>query len=265
MTTIPPELFLPFAGILGLVLGSFYTACVHRYLVEQPLWDPPRSACPLCGHTLSWWENIPLVSYFLLLRGKCRGCGKLISPLYPLMEALSCLWAMALAWKFGFSPEWFIYMAFGGAFLVESFIDFQIYILPDIITLPSIGAAVAAHTLLLGGRGWLDNLESSLLGLAFGGGAFWVLQMLYRFVRKVEGLGTGDVKLLAGIGALLGPFALPVVVTISAMTALLGSLLYILRPGSDGIHTRVPFGPFLCFGAMVHILFGPQIWTWYLG
>ncbi len=253
----PNLLFAAMAAVLGLILGSFYTACVHRYLAGQTLLNPRRSACPACQAPIAWYDNIPLLSY-VLLGGRCRACRQPISARYPAMEALSSLWALGLALVYGPGAEFLVYLAFGGLFIVASFIDLDSYILPDILTLPGTVAASAAAVWVLG-LGW----KGSLLGAAVGGGSFLAIQRLYRAFRGQEGLGTGDVKLMLLIGALCGPLALPLVLTVGATSALAASLAYVLKPGSKGMQTAVPFGPFLCLGAMVEILFGRQFWAWY--
>lgn len=246
------------AFILGLILGSFYNVCIHRYISEESI-VKPRSKCPKCSHQLSWWENIPLASY-LLLRGRCRECKEAISLRYPAVELISGLWALGLALQYGVGWVFALYMVIGGILIVASFIDLELYILPDILTLPGAGIALAgAYFILrpiLGG----PTLTDSLIGAAAGAGVFWLLQQFYRKLKGIEGLGTGDIKLMLLLGGLLGWQALPVVVTASAVTALVASLYYLLRPGSAALQTMVPFGPFLSLGGMLYILFGRYYW-----
>jgi leader peptidase (prepilin peptidase)/N-methyltransferase len=246
-----------FSLALGLILGSFYNVCVHRYLTGQKVSDPKRSHCPKCGHQLSWWENLPLLSY-VMLRGRCHACNEKISVRYPLVEAVSGLWALALAFKYGPSAEWIIYMAFGGALIVASFIDFAEFILPDSVTLGGAPVAFACAALFLDIT-WLD----SLIGAALGAGLFLALQRLYRRVRGDEGMGTGDVKLMLMLGALTGWQSLAFIIFTGSLSALAASLAY-LR-GGGGIRTAVPFGPFLALGAMAYILVGEAFMSWYLG
>ncbi len=252
------QLSIPFfplvACILGLVLGSFYNVCIHRYISEESI-VKPRSKCPKCGHQLSWWENIPLLSYILLM-GRCRGCKKPISPRYPLVELISGLWALSLALKFGASAVFLFYMIIGGILIVASFIDLQLYILPDKLTLPGAAIALAgAYFILLPAMG-RPTLMDSLIGAAAGAGVFLILQQLYRRLKGVEGLGTGDIKLMLLLGAMLGWQALPLMVTASAVSALVASLYYMLKPGGAALQTMVPFGPFLSLGGMLYVLYG---------
>lgn len=240
------------ALILGLMLGSFYNVCIHRYLTGQSV-VLPASHCPQCGNTLSWWENIPLLS-FILLRGRCRACGKPISWRYPIVEAVSGVWSLLLALQFGPSGAWVAYMATGGLLIIMSFIDFQEFILPDVFTLPGAVLAFAGTTLLVG-MPWQD----ALLGGVIGAGAFWVLQKGYYLLRGVEGLGTGDIKLMLMLGILVGWQGLPMMIFLAALTALAASLGYMAKTAHQGMRTRIPFGPFLSLGAMLQILYGPVL------
>jgi len=234
---------------LGLVLGSFYNVCIHRYLTGQSI-VRPASHCPKCGHSLVWWENIPLLSY-LLLRGRCRGCNSPISLRYPLVEGLSGLWALLLALQFGLGWDWLVYMVVGGLLIIMSFIDFAEYILPDVFTLPGAVLAFCGMVFLVG-MPWQD----SLLGAVIGAGGFWLLQQGYYLIRRVEGLGSGDIKLMLLLGALVGWQGLPLLIFLAAFTALAASLGYMAKNAHQGMQTRIPFGPFLSLGAMIYILYG---------
>lgn len=251
-------LFPLVACILGLILGSFSNVCIHRYLQGSSIVFP-SSHCPLCKHKLAWWENIPLISY-ILLRGRCRSCRKAIHWRYPVVEGISGLWALLLALKFGPSAAFAVYLAFGQILIIISFIDLEIFILPDIYTLPGAMAALIAAGLFLG-LPW----SASIIGALAGGGIFLGLQQGYRWLKGREGLGTGDIKLMLLLGALLGWQALPLVVFMAAVSALAVSLLYLRRASAKGLQTAVPFGPFLSLGGMLYILCGPQIWQWYIG
>jgi leader peptidase (prepilin peptidase) / N-methyltransferase len=252
MEMVPAPLFFLFALVLGLVLGSFYTVCVHRYITGASIvW--PGSHCPLCDHKLAWWENIPILSY-MALRGRCRSCRCPISIRYPVMEAISGLWALALAIKFGPTLPFAVYLAFGGVFIVASFIDFELFILPDVLTLPGALLAFVSAVALLG-MDW----QSSLLGALFGAGLFLLVQKGYYLIKRMDGLGTGDIKLMLLIGALLGWQYLPVMILLAATTGLVASLFYLRRDGALGMKTAIPFGPFLCLGAMLSILAGERL------
>lgn len=255
---IPDSIFYPASVILGLCLGSFYNVCVHRYLTGQSI-IRPGSHCPGCGHSLSWWENIPLLSY-IFLRGKCGSCSRKISLRYPIIEALSGLLSLLLAANFGFGAAYFIYLFFFGLLIIASFIDLEIYILPDIITLP--GAVLAFLASFILPITWQDSLAGALIG----SGIFLLLQRAYRAIKKIEGLGTGDIKIMLMLGALTGWQGLPVMIFSSAALGLAAALFYMKKSKSgEAMLTPVPFGPFLALGAMIYILWGEAIWLWYLG
>ncbi len=251
---IPKELlplFPWFAGLVGLILGSFYTVCVHRYLTGQSI-VLPGSHCPLCGRKLRAWENVPLLS-FLILRGRCAGCKAPISWRYPLMEAASMVWAVALALRFGPGLAWVLLMAVGGVFLVASFIDLEIFILPDILTYPGILLGLATGVFALG-----VPLTDSLAGGAAGAGVFWLLRFVHMRARGVEGLGLGDVKLMGMIGALTGWMGLPPAILFGAVSALALAPVFRMLPREDDGPLRIPFGPFLCLGCMLAIFWGER-------
>jgi len=259
--------FLPYfpaaSFVFGLLLGSFYNVCIHRYLSEESIIFP-GSKCPLCGHKLAWWENIPLLS-FALLRGRCRSCTKPIRWRYPLVELLSGLWALGLALKYGAGMVWVVYMVVGAILLVASFIDFDAYILPDVLTYPGVVIAFAGAYFFLRPALGGPTLTDSLIGACAGAGVFWGLQQLYRKLKGVEGLGTGDIKLMFMLGALLGWRPLPIAITAGAVSALFASVYYLLKPDAKALQTMIPFGPFLSFGAMLYVLFGDFYWRFMLG
>lgn len=244
--------FFPFiALVIGLCLGSFYNVCVHRYLTEQSVVSP-GSHCPACGHVLSWWENIPVVSY-ILLGAKCRACKISIHWRYPALELLSGTLALLFAWKYGISLQWLIYMIFIGIFLVASFIDLDSYILPDILTYPA--AVLALLSPLFLPLDWGDTLWGSFAGA----GSFLLLQQGYLRFRNLDALGTGDIKLMLSLGALVGLSMLPFMILLSALSALLVSLLYLRGQSGQGLRTAIPFGPFLCLGGILTLLWGEDI------
>ncbi len=243
--------------VLGLCLGSFYNVCIHRYLSGDSI-VRPGSHCPKCGHVLSWWENIPVLSFFLL-RGKCRECGRAIALRYPAVEVVSGIITGLLAWKFGISWQFLAYTVFAGIFVVAAFIDLQEYILPDALTLPGAVLALGASPFLP--VPWAD----ALLGAGVGFAGFWLLQYGYRKIKGREGLGGGDVKLMLMLGALVGWKGLPLTIFLASCLGLAASVFFLYRDRYKGMQTPVPFGPFLALGGYIYILCGEYIWTWYLG
>lgn len=257
-------LFATLSTLLGLALGGPATVLVTRW--DKPgmsLSESPWPICPDCGRRLSWRETLPLVGY-LAQKGRCRGCGKRISPRYPAIEIVTGLWGLGVALAYGPGVEWAVYLGFGWLFVVLSFIDFEHLLLPDVYTLPGAALALACAGLFLNTGGFRERLAPALMGGLVGAGGFWVIHFGYRRLRGVEGLGLGDVKLMLVIGFLLGVDALPFVLLAGTLSALPVSLLYLAGPGGRGARTRIPFGPFLCLGAMLWILVGEAVRSWYL-
>ncbi len=255
--TIPLWFFLLFLLILGLILGSFYNVCIYRLPQEESIvW--PGSHCPHCGHPLSILDNLPLVS-FLLLKGSCRYCQAPISYQYPLVEGVTGLATVLIGWKFGLSWAFFQALVLFGALLVVSFIDRSHQIIPDWITYPGIGIGLIFS--------WLTGtpgLWSSLIGVLLGGGLLWLLAFGYQWLAKKEGMGGGDIKLLAMIGAFLGWPGVLVTLLFGSLLGTLVGLGLILIWKKDRTYA-VPFGPFLSLGAVIYLFFGAAILNWYLG
>ena len=242
------------AIFFGAIIGSFLNVCIHRLpLRESLLW--PRSRCPQCAKTIAWYDNFPVFSYFWL-RGRCRACRRHISWRYPLVEALNATGYGLIIWRFGFSASALVYLLLWSSLIVISFIDLDHMIIPDRITLPGIGLGLVAGTLLL--PQWWD----SVVGLLVGGGILYFMAWISPYLFGKEGMGGGDIKLLAMIGAFLG--WKPAILTIffgGLLGAVVGVTLMAVR-----VITReayLPFGPFLSLGAVVVILYGQEILTWY--
>ena len=254
-----PELFIPAATMLGLLLGSFYNVCIHRYLTGESILFPP-SHCPHCKQRLRFWELVPVLSY-LLLGGKCARCRNPIHIRYPLVELLSGLTAGLLEWRYGPGIEFPVYLVFTGLLIVASCIDLECFILPDGITLGGALLAVPAAVFALGMH-WSDVL----LGAALGGGTFLAVLLVFRHLRGVDGMGLGDVKLMLMLGALCGPMALPLVTLVAGIAALVAFVIIAcIAPREAPLReTPIPFGPFLSLGAFVHILAGSEILDWWI-
>ena len=218
----------------------------------------PRSHCPSCGHRLGWFENIPLVSW-LIQRGRCRACGTRISLRYPLVEALSGALFAALAWQAGPQPVVLLWCALAAALLALAVIDWDTTVLPDAITLPLLWAGLVAAAL-----GWLPGvmLPGALAGAVLGYLSLWSVYWAFKLATGKEGMGYGDFKLLAALGAWLGANAiLPVVLVASVIGSLVG--LGMKFSGALRDDRFVPFGPFLAGGGLLVLLFGlPRAFVW---
>jgi leader peptidase (prepilin peptidase) / N-methyltransferase len=216
------------------------------------LWVP-RSACPHCGHVLSAWENLPVLSY-LLLRGRCSACKTRVSLRYPLLEIASAAFAAGALALYG--PTGMALAAFGlcAALLAMSAIDIDTHLLPDSMTLPLLWAG-----LIVNFNGMFANLHDAVLGAIFGYLVLWVVHWLFRLVRGVEGMGYGDFKLLAALGAWLGWAALPQIVLIAAVAGAVVGLAATWR-GRMRFEEPLPFGPFLAAGGAVTLFLGTPLY-----
>ncbi|MGH8670587.1 MAG: prepilin peptidase [Burkholderiales bacterium] len=270
-------------GVFGLAIGSFINVVVHRLpIMLRREWDAqcaelsrepddsaptplpvynlitPRSSCPACGHALAVAENLPLLSY-LWLRGRCAHCQAPISARYPIVELASGLLSFAVAWHFGFTPTTLGALFFTWALIALTFIDVDTKLLPDSITLPLLWAG-----LLFNFSGGFTDLRSAVLGAVAGYLLLWSVYWAYRLIRKREGMGYGDFKLLAAIGAWLGWQMLPMVVLLSSLVGAVSgiALMVLARRGKD---VPIPFGPYLAGGALIALFWGEAINQAYLG
>lgn len=248
-------IFYVLAGVLGLMLGSFINVVIYR-LPRKLSVVKPRSFCPSCRRAIPWYENIPVAS-FVALRGRCRGCGAPISARYPILEGAGGALAVLAIARFGFTLDALFACAFLMALLAITVIDWQWRIIPDELSIPFI--AVGLVWAALGpGRTLLD----AGLGALAAGGALWVVAALYKLVRKEEGLGGGDVKLMAMVGACLGlKLALFVILLASFAGTVYG--LVLMRTGKSA-RTAVAFGSFLAPAAAFSLLYGTRVVAWYL-
>ncbi len=242
---------------LGAIVGSFLNVCIYRIPAGESV-VTPASRCPACGTPIRPWDNIPLFSY-VWLRGRCRACQARISSRYFLVELLTALAAVAVYGHFALSALAVVSFAFLCALIVITFIDLDHQIIPNVISVPGIGAGLLA-AVLIGQPRWTD----SLTGLVLGGGLLWVVAEGYQRVTGHEGMGGGDIKLLAMIGAFLGWRAVPVTLLVGSLAgSLIGIGLILLRGGDR--RAAIPFGPFLAAGAVCALFFGDALITWYLG
>lgn len=274
-----PLTFALFAGILGLLVGSFLNVVIHRLprMMERE-WNEqcaelngktpepvprynllvPRSACPHCGHAISASENIPVLSY-LFLRGKCKGCGAAISPRYPIVEAISGILSAYAAWHFGFGLAGLAAIVFVWTLITLTFIDFDTQLLPDDITFPLLWLGLLLN--LYGGA--FTSLPNAVIGAAVGYLSLWCVYWAFKLTTGKEGMGFGDFKLLAAIGAWLGWTMLPLVILLSSLVgAVVGiALIVFTKHGRD---IPIPFGPYLAGGGLIALFWGPMLTQNYL-
>ena len=249
---IRDPIILAAALIFGAIVGSFLNVVIFRLPEENGSVIYPPSHCPTCNASLSWYENIPVLS-FMFLRGSCHHCHSRISWQYPIVEALMALLATAVVFRFGVTVTAAGYFYFCAALLAIIWIDIRHQIIPDVISLPGICIGVI-FSLINTFIGWQD----SLIGLLAGGGALYAIAFLYYVLRKQDGMGGGDIKLLAMIGAFLGWQSLPFVIFASSVTGSVVGLLAMWQQGKGG-NTRIPFGPFLSCAALVYLFFREAI------
>jgi leader peptidase (prepilin peptidase)/N-methyltransferase len=252
-----PDIWIPilFAAGLGAMVGSFLNVCIYRLPLKRSIaW--PASACPSCKRPLSWYENVPIVSY-ALLRGRCRTCKTPLTIRYPLVELVTAAFFAWAWWEYGPTPLLVSRLLLGCALLTLFAIDVEHYILPDPITLGGIGVGFAFS--FFAEPGWL----ASLIGILVGGGTLWAIAEGYYLIRREEGMGFGDVKMLAMIGAFLG-WKLTIVSVI--MASFTGSIvgLALIVSGRGTMKYALPFGTFLALGAAIAATAGPAILDWYL-
>ncbi|MFO8083678.1 MAG: prepilin peptidase [Desulfobacterales bacterium] len=251
-----PYSFLAFLTfIVGLCIGSFLNVCICR-IPESKSVVYPASACPGCGNIIKFYDNIPILS-FVMLRAKCRKCSMPISWRYPLVELLTGFIALGLFFKFGLSIETFIYFVFIAVLVVITFIDFDHQIIPDLISLPGIVIFFIGSLAIPS-----VSLKDAVIGILAGGGILFLVAELYWRVTGKEGMGGGDIKLLAMIGAITGWKGVLFTIFISSATGTIIGLVLMLIQGKN-LKLAIPFGPFLAFGALVYVFFGPEIIRWY--
>ncbi len=259
-----PELMpwlLGTSAVFGLLIGSFLNVCIYRLPREQSI-VLPRSYCPHCQHQLTWFENIPLVS-FLFLRGRCRYCHEPISWRYPTVELLTALISVAVLWRFPLPAHYIAYfLLLSAPLLAIVFIDLEHLLILDVITYPGMVLGVVVHV-TLGQGAWTGLLIESLLGLLLGGGSLWLISWFYERTRGRMGLGLGDVKLAAMLGAFFGWQAILFILLMASVAGtLIGGLVLLLS--RTKLDHPVPFGPFLALAAWAYLFFGTILLDGYL-
>ncbi len=272
--------FLLMAGMLGAMVGSFLNVVVYRLprMLERRWHEDcaqlsdvgarppavtynlavPGSACPHCGHAIRWYDNIPVVSY-LLLRRRCRDCGVAISARYPLVEALCAGLTMYAVWHFGLSASALAAMLLLWGLVALTFIDYDTQLLPDDITLPLVWLG-----LLWNMQGGFVPLADAVLGAVAGYLLLWSVYHGFRLLTGKEGMGYGDFKLLAALGAWLGWLSLPLIVLASSVVGAVIGIGLVVVAGHDRAHP-IPFGPYLALGGIIALFWGEPIMRAYLG
>lgn len=263
-----------FLAVLGLLVGSFLNVVIHRMpLMMERGWrmdsaellgvtiepvpeislSTPRSRCPSCGHPIRWYENIPVASW-LVLRGKCSACKAPISVRYPAIEVLTGVLFAACGLHFGAQPTVLLWCGLCATLVALAFIDLDTTFLPDDLTQPLVWAGIVSAAL-----GWTGtSLIASVGGAVVGYLALWVVYHAYRIIRGREGMGAGDFKLLAALGAWMGWQAIPSIILLSsAVGALVGIALVVFRQHDREV--PIPFGPYLAGGGVAALFFGVQL------
>ena len=239
----------------GLAVGSFLNVCIYRVPRRESIVTPP-SHCPQCGASVRWYHNVPVLGY-LALRGRCRDCGEPISIVYPLVEAGVALLFVLHFRHVGWQPLLISRLAFSSAMVALFVIDLQHQLLPNRITVPGVAVGLGLSTVMQ--PGWV----SALIGAAAGGGILLAIAEAYERVRGEEGLGGGDVKMLAMIGAFLGWQLMLVTLMLASV---LGSVVGVglIATGRGGMKYKLPFGTFLAVGALTASVVGQPLLSWYL-
>lgn len=274
--------YLALVAAVGLAVGSFLNVVIYRLPVMlKRSWQAdcaqaaeaesvpaapaerfdlvvPRSRCPSCGHPLSAWENVPVLSY-LWLRGRCSACGARIPLRYPLVEGLTAAMSVLVAWRFGPTGQAAAALVLTWALVALAFIDLDEQILPDVITVPMLWLGLGLN---LGGL--FTTLEASVLGAITGYGFLWTVYHAFRLLTGKEGMGYGDFKLLGMLGAWLGWQSLPAIVLLGSLGGALVGVSLILLRGHDR-NVPIPFGPYLALGGWTALLWGTDLAGAYLG
>ena len=251
------------------MIGSFLNVCVHRLPLGLSVFKP-RSRCPKCENSIAWYDNIPMVSW-LILGAKCRNCGQPISWQYPLVEAITGTLFLLVYWRFGLTPATPIYMAYCAAMVVVTFVDLTDWTIPNEITYPGIplGIGLSVVAMVYPASGLQFDQPVWAIAAAFGAGGFlYMLDKASVVLLGKRGMGFGDVKLIAMVGAFFGPWgaALTIVVA-SVVGSAVGIPMMIAdrRKAGQSEGTYLPFGPYLCVGSLVVLFYGRQIVDLYTG
>ena len=277
--------------LLGLCVGSFLNVVIHRIpLMMQYAWrqecsqflaqqtdmpsaqtavltdivakdvpitlSTPASRCPHCAHKIKWYENIPLISW-LLLRGRCSDCKAAIGVRYPVVELVTALLSGLVIYHFGVTATGLSALVLVWTLIALTGIDFDTQLLPDRLTFPLAGLGLAVNS-----QGWLVTPTQSIWGLLLGFLSLWIVVKIFYLMTKKHGMGQGDFKLLAVLGAWLGPAMLPLIILLSSV---LGSIVGIILMKKQGESKPFAFGPYIAIAGIIALLYGSDIVSWYLG
>lgn len=263
MTDPSTFLFFYFATMVfffGACVGSFLNVCIYRIPREESV-VTPRSHCPHCDTMIAWYDNIPLLSY-LSLGARCRHCHKIISPRYFLVEALTAALFLLVWLKYGFDARTPVYWLIMGGLVLGTFVDFDHMIIPDRVTIGGIIAGLILSPLipsLHGEATALGGFVAALVGFAAGGGILWLVGVFGKMIFRKDAMGFGDVKLLGGLGALLGWRAVLFIIMVSSILGSAVGIGLILARRKEW-QSRVPYGPYLALAAVIWIVWGSQWW-----
>lgn len=252
---LPQYLLELFIFAIGASIGSFLNVCIYRLPRSLSIISPP-SACPVCDNPIRPYDNIPILSY-ILLAGRCRRCGLPISPRYPMVELVSGLCAIAVCARFGYTLQALVLFIFISALIVVIFIDIDHQIIPDVISLPGIVLCFLASVFIFN-----RPVAEPAAGILVGGGSLLLVAVTYRLLTGRDGMGGGDIKLLAMIGALCGWEGVLFTIFLSSLAGTLVGILLMVAQGRN-LRLALPYGPFLSLSAIVYIFLGPDIIHWY--
>ena len=282
LTGVPEIVAYVFVFIFGGIVGSFLNVVIHRVPNEESIVFP-NSACPKCKTPIKAYDNIPILSW-LLLGGKCRSCKAPISARYPAVELLTACVFLLVYWQVGLSPVLPVYLMFAAAMIALIFIDAEHMILPNVITYPLLVLALLVRiifpivfaqnyfsdtqffpaTLLTGQPAWLVSLVGAIFGALVGGGSLWLIGAVWKALRGVDAMGLGDVKMMLGVGALLGWRLAFLSIFVGAFAGAVIGVIVIARQKDKDLQTQIPFGIFLGIGSILSLLFGEQLISWYI-
>jgi leader peptidase (prepilin peptidase)/N-methyltransferase len=280
LTGLPEWIAYVFVFVFGAVIGSFLNVVIHRIPNEESI-VLPSSKCPKCGALLKPYDNIPILSW-LILGGKCRNCKAKIAVRYPAVELLTALSFVLVYWRIGWDPMLFVGLVFVSVIIALMFIDAEHMILPNVITYPFLVFAFLVRIIypivfgtvfsdttfpplaaISGYPAWVVSLAGAVLGAIAGGGSLWLVGAVWKKLRGVDAMGLGDVKMMAGVGALLGWRLALLSIFLAAFAGAIIGIIVIMRQKDKDFQAQIPFGIFLGIGSVIAFLFGEQMIAWY--